>query len=64
MLGAELQRVFTFRFELAALSSAEASFVHLFRAVVAAGLGPGEREKRQRAGNARSRVNLQRFQKT
>ena len=24
----------------------------LFRAVVAAGLGPGEREKRQRAGNA------------
>ena len=34
------------------LSSAEASFVHFFRAVVAAGFGPGEREKRQRAVNA------------
>ena len=35
-----------------ALSSAEASFAAVFRAVVAAGLGPGEREKRQCAGNA------------
>ena len=35
-----------------ALSSAETSFGAVFRAVAAAGLGPGEREKRQCVGNA------------